>query len=133
MGVTTNCVWSEVQYFEKWAHYRKMDSNIMTAMKTEMEVRIKIKIKILQNSRMKQVHLISFVTGTGTMVTDGIFFRISLVSEYESCGCSLIMLCRRYHLIPSRFYVWFRDTRLCLFQIVFRQYHLNVLLVEVLL
>jgi hypothetical protein len=31
------------------------------------------------------------VTGTGTMVTDGFSFRISLVSGYEPWGCSLVM------------------------------------------
>jgi len=38
----------------------------------------------------------SFVTSTGTMVTDGFSFRISLVSGYEPCGVAL--LCRRYRL-----------------------------------
>jgi len=72
------------------------------------------------------------VTGTGTMVTDGFSLRISLVSGYEPCGCSLVMLCRRYRLMPCLFYVWFRDTRLCLSLIVFRQYHLILPLFEVL-
>jgi len=31
------------------------------------------------------------VTGTGTMVTDRMSFRISLVSGYEPCSCSLVM------------------------------------------
>jgi len=30
------------------------------------------------------------VTSTGTMVTDGFPFRISLVSGYKPCGCSLV-------------------------------------------
>jgi len=71
------------------------------------------------------------VTSTGTMVTMD-FFSISLVSGCEHCGCALIMLCRRYCLIPSLFYVWLWDTRLCLSLIVFWKYHLILPLFEVL-
>jgi len=31
------------------------------------------------------------VTGTGTMVTAGFRLRISLISGYEPCACSLVM------------------------------------------
>jgi len=77
------------------------------------------------------VQVSTIVTGTGTIVTDGFSFRISLVSGYKPCGYSLVMLCRRYSLIPSLFYVWFRDTRLCLYLIMFQKYYLILPLFEV--
>ena len=78
------------------------------------------------------VQVSTIVTGTGTIVTNGFSFKISLISGYEPCGCSLVMLCRKYRLIHSLFYVWCRDMRLCLYLIMFQKYYLILLLFEVL-
>ena len=64
------------------------------------------------------------------MVTDG--FPLELVGFYATSLGAVALLCRTYCLIPSLFYVWFRDTRLCLSLIVFRNYHLILQLFEVL-
>jgi len=70
------------------------------------------------------------VTGTGTMVTDG--FPLGLVWFQDTSLVAVALLCRRYYLIPSLFYVWFRHTRLCLSLIVFWKYHLILWSFEVL-
>jgi len=71
------------------------------------------------------------VTGTGTMVSDG--FPLGLVCfQNTSLMAVALLLCRRYRLIPSLFYLSFGDTMLCLSQIVFRKYHLILPLFEVL-
>jgi len=70
------------------------------------------------------------VTGTGTMFTDG--FPSGLVWFQDTSLVAVALLCRRYRLIPSLFYVWFWDTRLFLSLIIFRKYHLILQLFEVL-
>jgi len=72
------------------------------------------------------------VTSTGTKVTDG--FPLGLVWFQDTSLVAVVLLCYAggFGLIPSLFYVWFRDTRLCLSLIMFRNYHLILRLFEVL-
>jgi len=70
------------------------------------------------------------VTGTCTIVTDG--FPLGLVGFQDMSLGAVVLLGKRYRLIPSLFYIWLRDTRLCLFLIMFQINCLILALLEVL-
>jgi len=70
------------------------------------------------------------VTGTCTIVTDE--FPLGLFRFQDMSLGAVVLLGKRYRLIPSLFYIWLWDTRLCLFLIMFRMNCLIHPLLEVL-